>query len=1247
MPSSPTPAPLEAPGGWSPPQEFHEYRLVRPLGRGRSGSVFLAEDTLLERPVAVKFVPVKGGDALMRLLNEARAAARIQHPNVVTLYRVGQLDDYAYLVTEFTRGTSLDRVQRPVSPEQAQRYAVDLARGLAAAHRAGVLHRDLKPGNAVLAEDGAVKLLDFGVAKLVDPKRASSERPRSEAHGPELLIPSLGALRADLVGTPYYMSPEAWRGEEHTLRSDLYSLGALLYDLCTGNPPFRHVPLSALPQVLREEPAVPLAQRAPGLHPAFAAAVDRCLRADPLERFASAEALLDALESAAPTAREKVPEGNPYRGLRPFEPEHRALFFGRRRDLSLLRERLRAEPFVLLTGDSGVGKSSLAAAGLLPEIAEGALGDNRRWKAVRLVPGSRPLTALATALTPFLGFGPDDSAVEAVLRGDPDALARRIRAAIGTDRGLVVYVDQLEELVTLAEPAEAARTAIALASIAQGVPGVRLLASARSDFLTRLAALPQLGAPLARAIHLVRPLDPEDLREAVVGPARIKGVRFESEALVDELVRSAASPGGLPLLQFALAELWEARDASQEVIAAAALQKLGGVSGALARHADAVIDALLPEQRPAARQLLLRLVTEDGTRARRSADELTGGDARYKAALEALVRSRLLVAREGELGTAYEVAHEALLSGWGRLAAWLAEEADTRSVRRRLEAAALEWERLAQRPEALWGPQALAEARVLPETELDARQQLFLEASRRSVRRGHRARRTLAAVTVGLVVFAAGSVRAKVLIDRHRQIAAELVRADEAEARAREIVAREEAARHRAFDAFDHGQPEDGERAWAEALGERARADDALARESEALERAAAVDPDRNDLRARLAAHLLQRELRAERDGRDSLARLLGQRLAVVDPDGAATAALRAPARLVVHAGAAAVKLWKYREDESGRLRPEALPEVRGERPLSLEPGSYLLERTGEPPTRLPLLLDRGEQLEVQLPAAPPAPEGFAFVPAGRFLWGSGAEESVRQFFNTVPIHEVQTGAYFIALRETTWREYLRYLDALPDDERVRRTPRAGSSDLHGTLELTREDGRWKLAMQPSTVRLSAFAGETMHYPGRSRRADVDWLSLPVGGISFDDAQAYARWLDRTGRVPHARLCTELEWERAARGADSREYPHGRTLSADDADFDASYGKDPLAFGPDPVGSHPASRSPYGVDDLVGNVWEWATSVLAPGRPVARGGAYYYSAGSCRSANRETPEPSFRELTVGVRICADPPAAVH
>jgi formylglycine-generating enzyme required for sulfatase activity len=158
--------------------------------------------------------------------------------------------------------------------------------------------------------------------------------------------------------------------------------------------------------------------------------------------------------------------------------------------------------------------------------------------------------------------------------------------------------------------------------------------------------------------------------------------------------------------------------------------------------------------------------------------------------------------------------------------------------------------------------------------------------------------------------------------------------------------------------------------------------------------------------------------------------------------------------------------------------------------------------------------------------------------------------------------------------------------------------------------------------------------------------ASHDWQRLPVSGITADDAEAYARWLDRSGRVPGARLCTEVEWEHAARGADERVFPHGDALAPADANFDETYAKDPVAMGPDEIGSHPASTSPYGVEDMAGNVWEWTRSSTANDQHAARGGSFYFDVLTAELVNRQTTEESFRDVSVGLRVCAAAPRAL-
>jgi len=292
----------------------------------------------------------------------------------------------------------------------------------------------------------------------------------------------------------------------------------------------------------------------------------------------------------------------------------------------------------------------------------------------------------------------------------------------------------------------------------------------------------------------------------------------------------------------------------------------------------------------------------------------------------------------------------------------------------------------------------------------------------------------------------------------------------------------------------------------------------------------------------------------------------------------------------------------------------------------------------------LPLLLARGKTVRAQvaLPLAASAPRGMIYVPSGRFLFGSAdGSELRRDFLNAAPVHEVTTGDYYIAQHEVTLGEWIEFLNDLAPDERRRRTPSAPGELLgQSTVTLTEiAPRRWRLTLIPIERTYVAELGERVRYDNRTRRTEQDWTRFPVAAVSYDDAIAFAAWLDRTQRVAGARLCDEYEWERAARGADGRRFPGGNTLGPDDANIDVTYGREPLGFGPDEVGSHPRSRSPIGADDMAGNVWEWTRSVQTPGLPVVRGGSWYVQELSARSVNREYSEPTMHNSSVGVRLC--------
>ncbi len=1315
------------------PTEFDGYRLRRKIGEGGMGEVHLAEDTVLERAVAIKLISASQPDATTRerFMVEARAIARLQHPNVVSVYRVGEVSGVPYLVSEFVEGRPLDELPRPIDAATARRIAMDLAHGLAAAHRRGVVHRDIKPANAIVAETGEIKLLDFGIAKLMAPGARSSPAaltgnqtateppaaPRApcrladpgevtaatrdlrgrraepvavtaatrdlrglpdaaateetEATRPTMAPrPKEGApspvapVRASLarltqtgaaLGTPRYMAPEIWRGEPATCRSDVYSFGALLYSLCADRAPHPAATLDELRHQVQNRQIEPLAAHAPDQDPALCAVVDRCLCTDPADRFASGGELRAEIAKLMPGARTGVvPRGNPYRGLSCFETEHRGLYFGRDSETRMILDRLVSDPFVLVAGDSGVGKSSLCRAGVLSRLDDW-LGAERSWTHVTVVPGRHPVTALAAAFA--LVLGRDENDLAAQIMADPAGVARQLRAQQGNQRGVVLFIDQLEELVTISEPEEAATISETLGWLAVPAPGTRLLASVRGDFLPRVADLPRLGDEVTRALYFLRPLSAERIRDAVVGPARVKGVSFESEQLVDELVATTADAGagGLPLLQFALAALWDARAGAAQ-ITRATLAAVGGVTGALSQHADDVLAQMLPAERRAARHTLMRLVTSDGTRTSHSAAELAVGDPSQEPALAALVRGRLLVARDTPRGSAYEIAHEALISGWETLANWLSADINARRLTERLRAAVTEWQRLGRAREGLWSRRQVAELETVEPGGLSEGERAFLSASRRALRHRRAARVLLAAAVPLVVLLSYGALTWRQQRALDEEITSELTAATQLHDQARAARRQAEVLRVGALSLFDEPDLPAAEAAWAQYLEATAALRPRFGAAAQRLERALLKAGSRRDVQSQLADVLYEQAELAELSNDEARTAELLDRLTVHDTDGVRARRWQAPARLTLRTTPAhgQVKLSRFELD--GQQRYVAKPVATAGGPLvdaQLPPGSYLavINAPERAPVRYPVLLRRGEtvSLDVELPPAGQVPAGFVYVPPGRFLMGSAADERQRRdFFHTVPIHRVETPGFLIARHETTFAQWIAYLETLPEDGRQGRLPRVGKGGFKGALRLARDDdGAWRLTFQPTTVEYSARAGEPIVYRDRQGAATQDWLKLPVIGIAAADAEHYVDWLARSGTVPRARLCTEREWERAARGSDGRPFPHGLRLAPGDANHDATYGQRPAAMGPNEVGTHSATRSPFGIYDMAGNVWEWTRSDRAPNGYAARGGSWYFGASSARTEDREETEPSFRDLSVGMRVCADLPPRAH
>lgn len=270
-------------------QQMGPYRLLREIGSGGMGAVYEAEDARLGRRVALKLLPPeysRDRKAKERFLREARAAAAVDHPNLCTVHDVGESEGRLYIVLSFYDGETLrERIRRgPLPLAEAREIAIQVARGLARAHEAGIVHRDIKPANVMLTRRGEAKILDFGIARL---------------GGDDASLTRTGAS----WGTPAYMSPEQARGERVDARADVWSLGVMLYEMVAGRRPFGGESMEAvLSAILIQEPE-PLERMRPNVSPELARVVERALAKNSTERYESAAELLADLESGEmPTA---------------------------------------------------------------------------------------------------------------------------------------------------------------------------------------------------------------------------------------------------------------------------------------------------------------------------------------------------------------------------------------------------------------------------------------------------------------------------------------------------------------------------------------------------------------------------------------------------------------------------------------------------------------------------------------------------------------------------------------------------------------------------------------------------------------------------------------------------------------------------------------------------------------------------------------------------------------------------------
>ncbi|MCS6843955.1 MAG: hypothetical protein NZ528_06470 [Caldilineales bacterium] len=421
---------------------------------------------------------------------------------------------------------------------------------------------------------------------------------------------------------------------------------------------------------------------------------------------------------------EAVELANPYKGLQPFGEADYLSFYGREDFTRRLLDAVHAQPLVAVVGPSGIGKTSVVRAGLLPRLRAGGDGPAGRWLVVALRPGSHPFLSLAAALAPHRSNRPQPNGSGAA--DQVSELARRLQEgqlslaevagglvgaeAFGGRPRLLLFVEELEELFTLC-PDPALRTAFLdwlVQSVARPGPAT-VLVNLRADFMAQALLHRGLADALQSASLILGPMSRSELEAAIVRPAEAQGFSFEPGLVARILDDVGEAPGQLPLLQFALAQLWENR--AGRMLTHAAYEAIGRVSGALARYAEQVYGQLSPQEQALARQVFTQMAlpgegTEDThrpvPRAELSEEAWT--------LVQKLANARLVVTdlRAGQ--ETAEVVHDVLLRSWSRLREWLAADRTFRVWQQRARLAAEQWRAAGHDPDLLWRGAALSEA---------------------------------------------------------------------------------------------------------------------------------------------------------------------------------------------------------------------------------------------------------------------------------------------------------------------------------------------------------------------------------------------------------------------------------------------------------------------------------------------------------------------------------------------------------
>jgi WD40 repeat protein/serine/threonine protein kinase len=703
-------------------QSIRGYELHELVGEGGFGAVYRATQTVVGREVVIKIILphfANQPEFIRRFEAEAQLVARLEHPHIVPLYDYWRDPTGAYLVMRYLRGGTLRNAleKGPYSVRNTVRLLGQMAAALTIAHRNGVIHRDVKPSNILLDDDRNSYLTDFGIAttQIEGNTKGNSQSGR-------------------VSGSAGYISPEQINMQPISGRTDMYAMGIILYEMLMGHHPFAGAKSAVALFIKHANEPLPAME---GIPQAIQDVIFKAAAKNPEDRYADMMELANAFRQAAqnsdfiglksddPQMEEfdssfeltpstsTVSAANPYKGLRAFQESDAGDFFGRETLTKLLLTRLDDDHelyrFLAVVGPSGSGKSSVVKAGVIPALRRGEIHNSENWFIVEMVPGISPFKELAQALASIATTALPDimEFVKEPKNGGLNAILKKVLPLRNSE--LLLMIDQFEEVFTQCEEYE---RNLFLEAIQEAVTAqdsrLRVIVTLRADFYDRPLMVQNFSQLMQQRTEVVIPLTVDELERAITGPARQVKVFFQQGLAATIVSEVNEQPGVLPMLQYALTELFERRDGS--LLTTKAYQEIGGVLGALARRAEDLYKQLDAEKQEITRQLFLRLVTlgegTEDTRRRALQSELFAAapDPRMMQQVIDLFGSYRLLTYDRDPITrtpTVEVAHEALIREWQRLREWLDSSRSDIRLQRMLASAAKDWEEANHEPSFL------------------------------------------------------------------------------------------------------------------------------------------------------------------------------------------------------------------------------------------------------------------------------------------------------------------------------------------------------------------------------------------------------------------------------------------------------------------------------------------------------------------------------------------------------------------